>query len=70
MIHTSRRFQERIECVNVMESEDLGVIKAKINELKAPLTGHVGCRIPSVVRSEEAAGGAEETDGEVAANSR
>ena len=30
-----KRFQEQIECVNIMESEDLNAIKAKINELKA-----------------------------------
>ena len=30
-----KRFQEQVEIVNIMESEDLGAIKAKINELKA-----------------------------------
>ncbi len=30
-----KRFQEQTEIVNIMESEDLNVIKAKINELKA-----------------------------------
>jgi tetrahydromethanopterin S-methyltransferase subunit A len=30
-----KRFQEQIEVVNIMESEDLNTIKAKINELKA-----------------------------------
>src|SRR5512137_560733 len=30
-----KRFQEQVECVNIMESEDLGAIKAKMNELKA-----------------------------------
>ena len=30
-----KRFQEQIEVVNIMESEDLGAIKAKMNELKA-----------------------------------
>ena len=29
------RFQEQIEVVNIMESEDLAAIKAKMNELKA-----------------------------------
>lgn len=29
-----KRFQEQVEFVNIMESEDLGAIKAKINELK------------------------------------
>lgn len=30
-----KRFQEQVEIVNIMETEDLGTIKAKINELKA-----------------------------------
>ena len=30
-----KRFQEQTEIVNIMESEDLNAIKAKINELKA-----------------------------------
>jgi tetrahydromethanopterin S-methyltransferase subunit A len=47
-----------------MESEDLGVIKAKINELKARDPGaFAGDAI--IVEVKEAAGGAEETGGEV-----
>lgn len=30
-----KRFQEQVELVNIMESEDLNTIKAKMNELKA-----------------------------------
>jgi len=30
-----KRFQEQVELVDIMEAEDLGVISAKINELKA-----------------------------------
>jgi tetrahydromethanopterin S-methyltransferase subunit A len=59
-----KRFQEQTEIVNIMESEDLGVIKAKINELKARDPGaFAGDAI--IVEVKEAAGGAEETGGEV-----
>ena len=47
-----------------MESEDLGVIKAKMNELKARDPGAFAAD-PIVVEVKEAAGGAEETGGEV-----
>jgi tetrahydromethanopterin S-methyltransferase subunit A len=30
-----KRFQDQVEIVNIMESEDMGAIKAKIDELKA-----------------------------------
>jgi tetrahydromethanopterin S-methyltransferase subunit A len=59
-----KRFQEQIEVVNIMESEDLGAIKAKIAEL----TGRDPGAFPAdamVVEVKEAAGGAEETTGEV-----
>jgi tetrahydromethanopterin S-methyltransferase subunit A len=59
-----KRFQEQVECVNIMESEDLGVIKAKMNELKARDPGAFAAD-PMVVEVKEAAGGAEETGGEV-----
>jgi len=59
-----KRFQEQIECVNIMESEDLGAIKAKMNELKARDPGAFAAD-PIVVEVKEAAGGAEETGGEV-----
>jgi tetrahydromethanopterin S-methyltransferase subunit A len=47
-----------------MESEDLNVIKAKINELKARDPGAFAADA-IVVEVKEAAGGAEETGGEV-----
>jgi tetrahydromethanopterin S-methyltransferase subunit A len=58
-----KRFQEQIEIVNIMESEDIGAIKAKINELKARDPGAFGAEA-IVVEVKEAAGGAEETTGE------
>jgi len=59
-----KRFQEQIEVVNIMESEDLGAIKAKMNELKARDPGaFAGDAV--VVEVKEAAGGTEETGGEV-----
>jgi tetrahydromethanopterin S-methyltransferase subunit A len=58
-----KRFQEQVEIVNIMESEDLNVIKAKINELKGKDPGaFAGDAI--VVEVKEAAGGAEEATGE------
>jgi tetrahydromethanopterin S-methyltransferase subunit A len=59
-----KRFQEQTEIVNIMESEDLNVIKAKINELKARDPGAFAADA-IVVEVKEAAGGAEETGGEV-----
>jgi tetrahydromethanopterin S-methyltransferase subunit A len=53
-----KRFQEQVECVNIMESEDLGVIKAKMNELKARDPGAFAAD-PMVVEVKEAAGGIE-----------
>jgi tetrahydromethanopterin S-methyltransferase subunit A len=58
-----KRFQEQIEIVNIMESEDIGAIKAKINELKARDPGAFAADA-MVVEVKEAAGGAEETTGE------
>jgi tetrahydromethanopterin S-methyltransferase subunit A len=59
-----KRFQEQIEVVNIMESEDLGAIKAKMNELKARDPGaFAGDAV--VVEVKEAGGGAEEAGGEV-----
>jgi tetrahydromethanopterin S-methyltransferase subunit A len=46
-----------------MESEDLGVIKAKINELKGKDPGAFGADA-IIVEVKEAAGGAEEATGE------
>ena len=59
-----KRFQEQVEVVNIMETEDVGVVKAKINELKARDPGAFGAEA-NVVEVKEAAGGAEETGGEV-----
>ena len=53
-----KRFQEQIEVVNIMESEDLNTIKAKINELKARDPGAFAAD-PIVVEVKEAAGGTE-----------
>ena len=53
-----KRFQEQIEVVNIMESEDLNTIKAKINELKAKDPGAFAAD-PIVVEVKEAAGGVE-----------
>ena len=53
-----KRFQEQIEVVNIMESEDLNTIKAKINELKARDPGAFAADA-IVVEVEEAAGGVE-----------
>ena len=59
-----KRFQEQITVVNIMESEDLNAIKAKIDELKAKDPGAFAAD-PIVVEVKEAAGGAEEASGEV-----
>ena len=57
-----KRFQEQVEIVNIMESEDIGAIKAKINELKGRDPGAFAAD-PIVVEVKEAAGGAEEAAG-------
>jgi len=53
-----KRFQEQVEVVNIMETEDVGVVKAKINELKARDPGAFGAEA-IVVEVKEAAGGQE-----------
>ncbi len=60
-----KRFQEQVEFVNIMESEDVGAIKAKIDELKAKDPGAFGAD-PMVIEVKEAAGG-EEPAGEARA---
>jgi tetrahydromethanopterin S-methyltransferase subunit A len=60
-----KRFQEQIECVNIMEAEDTATIKAKMDELKARDPGAFAAD-PMVVEVKEAAGGVEEAGGEVA----
>ena len=59
-----KRFQEQVEVVNIMESEDLGAIKAKINELKGKDPGAFAADA-IVVEVKEAGGAAEESTGEV-----
>ena len=59
-----KRFQEQIEVVNIMESEDTNTIKAKINELKARDPGAFAA--DAIVVEVKAAGGVEEAGGEVA----
>ena len=59
-----KRFQEQVEVVNIMETEDLGAIKAKINELKAKDPGAFAGDA-MVVEVKEAAAGGEEAGGEV-----
>ncbi|MDD1708860.1 MAG: tetrahydromethanopterin S-methyltransferase subunit G, partial [Methanoregulaceae archaeon] len=53
-----KRFQEQCELVNIMESEDTGVIVAKINELKGRDPGAFAAD-PMIVEVKEAAGGIE-----------
>ena len=59
-----KRFQEQIEVVNIMETEDLGQIKAKIAELTARDPGAFAGD-PMIVEVKEAGGAAEEATGEV-----
>ena len=59
-----KRFQDQVEIVNIMESEDMGTITAKINELKAKDPGAFGAE-PMIVEVKEAGGAAEEATGEV-----
>jgi len=54
-----KRFQQQVEVVNIMETEDLGAIKAKINELKAKDPGAFAGDAMVVEVKEAAAGGAE-----------
>ena len=50
-----KRFQEQIEVVNIMESEDVGAIKAKIHELTSRDPGAFAAD-PMIVEVKEAAG--------------
>ncbi len=59
-----KRFQDQIETVNIMETEDLGAIKAKIAELTARDPGAFEGDA-MVVEVKEAGGPAEEATGEV-----
>ena len=54
-----KRFQEQVEVVNIMETEDLGAIKAKITELTAKDPGNLP-KEPIVVEvKDDSAGGAD-----------
>jgi tetrahydromethanopterin S-methyltransferase subunit A len=53
-----KRFQEQVECVNIMEAEDTKTIKAKMDELKARDPGAFAAD-PMVIEVKEAAGGVE-----------
>jgi tetrahydromethanopterin S-methyltransferase subunit A len=59
-----KRFQEQCELVNIMESEDIGTIATKINELKGRDPGAFAAD-PMIVEVKEAAGGMEEAGGVV-----
>ncbi|WOX55307.1 MULTISPECIES: tetrahydromethanopterin S-methyltransferase subunit A [unclassified Methanoculleus] len=60
-----KRFQDQIEILNIMETEDMGTIKAKIDELKARDPGAFSAE-PMVIEVKEAGGaGEEEATGEV-----
>jgi len=58
------RYQEQCELVNIMEAEDMGAIKGKIDELKGKDPGAFAGD-PMIVEVKEAEGGAEELGGEV-----
>jgi len=60
-----KRFQAQTELVDIMETEDLGAIKAKIAELQGKDPGAFG-EAPIVVEVKEEGGGAEEVGGEIA----
>jgi len=60
-----KRFQEQVSIVNIMESEDLSAIKAKISELKAKDPGAFAADAMVVEVKEAAGGSGEEAGGEV-----
>jgi len=60
-----KRFQEQVSIVNIMESEDLSAIKAKISELKTKDPGAFAGDAMVVEVKEEAGGSGEEAGGEV-----
>jgi len=59
-----KRFQDQVEIVDIMESEDMGAIKAKISELQGKDPGAFP-EDPMVVEVKEAGGAGEEMTGEV-----
>jgi len=60
-----KRFQEQIEIVDVMESEDIGQIKAKIDELKGRDPGAFDADPMVVEISDDSGAGGEAEGGEV-----
>ena len=60
-----KRFQEQVSIVNIMESEDLSAIKAKISELKAKDPGAFAADAMVVEVKEAEGGSGEEAGGEV-----
>ena len=60
-----KRFQEQVSIVNIMETEDLNAIKAKINELKAKDPGAFAADALVVEVKEAEGGSGEEAGGEV-----
>lgn len=59
-----KRFQDQVEIVDIMESEDMGAVKAKISELQGKDPGAFP-EDPMVVEVKEAGGAGEEMTGEV-----
>ena len=59
-----KRFQEQVEIVDIMEAEDIGVISAKLNELKAKDPGAFDAEA-MIVEIKEEGGGGEAEGGEV-----
>ena len=58
-----KRFQEQVEIVDIMESEDMGAVKAKISELQGKDPGAFP-EDPMIVNVKEAGGAGEEMTGE------
>ena len=59
-----KRFQDQVELVDIMESEDVGVIKAKISELQGKDPGAFP-EDPMIIQVKEAGGAGEEMTGDV-----
>lgn len=59
-----KRFQEQVEFVDIMESEDIGAISAKIKELESRDPGAFDAD-PMVIEIKDDSGGAAEEGGEV-----
>lgn len=57
-----KRFQDQVEMVDIMEAEDIGVISAKINELKAKDPGAFDAEA-MIVEIKDESGGSGDTEG-------